>query len=91
VPVYSGGGYYPRDDLARLRAEIQAMQALGYQQVKIKIGGAPLAQDGARIEAVLALHPAAHLAVDAMNAYDAAQSREAAQALAHYGLVGGRL
>lgn len=87
VPVYAGGGYYyPRHDRAHLTAEIQAMQALGYQQVKIKIGGAPLAQDIARIEAVLALLPASDVAVDAMNAYDAAQSEEAVQALAPYGL-----
>lgn len=87
VPVYAAGGYYyPHDDLAHLSDEVRTLQALGYQQLKIKIGGAPLAQDVARIEAVLALLPASQLAVDAMNAYDAAQSQAAAAALASYRL-----
>ncbi|MDQ2908430.1 MAG: hypothetical protein M3R44_03655 [Candidatus Eremiobacteraeota bacterium] len=47
----------------------------------------PLEQDIQRIEAARsALGPHARLAVDAMNAYDAADSLKAAAQLAHYGL-----
>jgi D(-)-tartrate dehydratase len=87
VPVYASGGYrYPRDDLARLEDEVRRLLDLGFTHVKIKIGGTKLAQDLKRIETVLRLLPASHLAVDAMNAYDATSSLEAAAALAPYGL-----
>ncbi len=88
VRVYAGGGYYyPGDDLARLRDEIRSFLAAGHTHVKIKIGGAPLERDLARIEAALALLPGPrHLAVDAMNAYDAAEASRAARALRPYGL-----
>jgi L-alanine-DL-glutamate epimerase-like enolase superfamily enzyme len=88
VRAYASGGYlYPAEDAARLRDEARAHLADGYTQLKIKIGAAPLAQDRARIETVLALLPSgARLAVDAMNAYDAASSLDAARALAPYGL-----
>jgi len=88
VPVYAGGGYYyPHDDVARLSDEIRVLLDQGYTHVKIKIGAAPLSQDRKRIEAALALLPNAnHLAVDAMNAYDAEGSLAAASALAPYGL-----
>jgi D(-)-tartrate dehydratase len=88
VDVYASGGYlYPADDATRLPDEMRALLELGYTRLKIKIGAAPLARDLARIESVLALLPSgAHLAVDAMNQYDAARSVEAADALARYGL-----
>lgn len=88
LAAYAGGGYrYPADDISRLSDEIRRLQDLGYAGIKIKIGGAPLARDLARIEAVLALLPSGqHLAVDAMNSYDAAESLAAAAALAPYGL-----
>jgi D(-)-tartrate dehydratase len=88
VAVYASGGYlYPGDDATRLPDEMRALLALGYTHLKIKIGAAPLARDLARVESVLALLPSgAHLAVDAMNQYDAARSLEAADALARYGL-----
>ncbi|HYW53634.1 MAG TPA: enolase C-terminal domain-like protein [Dongiaceae bacterium] len=88
VAVYASGGYlYPADDVTRLRDEARTLLAQGYTHLKIKIGAAPLARDLARVESVLALLPSgAHLAVDAMNRYDAARSLEAADALAGYGL-----
>lgn len=88
VRAYASGGYlYPSNDAARLPDEVRALLALGYEEIKIKIGAAPLAQDLARIESVLALLPAGErLAVDAMNQYDAALSVRAASALAPYGL-----
>jgi L-alanine-DL-glutamate epimerase-like enolase superfamily enzyme len=87
VRVYAGGGYrYPHNDIARLTEEIRAFLHAGYTHVKIKIGGAPVDDDRKRIEAALELLPADRLAVDAMNAYDGAQSVDVARALAQYGL-----
>jgi D(-)-tartrate dehydratase len=67
VFVYAAGGYYyPGKDLAALRAEMRSYLDRGYTVVKMKIGGASIAQDRARIEAVLSeIGGAARLAVDA--------------------------
>jgi L-alanine-DL-glutamate epimerase-like enolase superfamily enzyme len=72
VFVYAAGGYYyPGKDLAALRAEMRSYLDRGYSVVKMKIGGAPLAEDRTRIEAVLAeLDGAARLAVDANGRFD---------------------
>jgi len=88
IRVYAGGGYpYPDNDIARLTDEVRQMLDLGHTHVKIKIGASPLAHDLKRIEAVLDVLPAPyHLAVDAMNAYDAQTSMAAAAALAPFGL-----
>jgi L-alanine-DL-glutamate epimerase-like enolase superfamily enzyme len=88
VALYASGGYrYPADDIARLGEEIRGFLDAGFTRVKIKIGAAPRAQDLARIEAALALLPGGeHLAVDAMNAYGAADALEMAAALAPYRL-----
>jgi len=88
IAAYAGGGYYyPHDDGVRLREEIRDFVDRGFTHVKIKIGGASLARDLARIEAALELLPSgAHLAVDAMNAYDAALAGGAAEAFEPYGL-----
>jgi len=88
VPVYAGGGYpYPQDDLARLGDEMRRLTDLGYTRAKIKIGAAGLAQDLRRVEtAAEPLGGPGHLAVDAMNAYDASAALAAAAALAPSGL-----
>jgi D(-)-tartrate dehydratase len=88
VAVYAGGGYYyPADDVARLSDEVRRLSDLGYRRAKIKIGGAPLAQDLKRIDAAARiLDGPEHLAVDAMNSYTAASSVEATDALALLGL-----
>lgn len=67
VFVYAAGGYYyPGKNLDMLRAEMASYLARGYSVVKMKIGGASLADDAARIEAVLKeIGPHARLAVDA--------------------------
>src|SRR5690606_34099316 len=58
VWVYAAGGYYyPDRDLDALREEMRGYLAQGYRTVKMKIGGAPLAEDLRRIEAVLELLP----------------------------------
>src|SRR5205814_8887085 len=54
VFVYAAGGYYyPGKDLSALRGEMRVYLDRGYNVVKRKIGGAPIVEDRARIEAVL--------------------------------------
>jgi len=88
VRVYAGGGYlYPQDDLTRLADEMRACVDLGFSHAKIKIGASGLDQDCRRIEVAAAqLHGPGHLAVDAMNSYDAVSGLAAAARLAPYGL-----
>ncbi len=88
IPVYAAGGYYyPGKNLAALTDEMQSYLDLGYTDVKIKIGGAPLIEDLARIEAVLELLPSGdHLCVDANGRFDLPTAREYAHALAPYKL-----
>ena len=72
VFVYAAGGYYyPGKDLAALRAEMRSYLDRGYTVVKMKIGGAPLAEDRERIEAVLTeIGNDAQLAVDANGRFN---------------------
>ena len=88
VWVYAAGGYYqPGKDLAALQDEMRGYLALGYATVKMKIGGAPLAEDLRRIEAVLAVVGAGEaLAVDANGRFDLPTAIAYAEALAPYGL-----
>ena len=72
VFVYAAGGYYyPGKDNGALRAEMRSYLERGYTMVKMKIGGAPLDEDRARIEAVLGeIGTRARLAVDANGRFD---------------------
>jgi L-alanine-DL-glutamate epimerase-like enolase superfamily enzyme len=72
VFVYAAGGYYyPGKDLSALAAEMAGYLARGYNVVKMKIGGASIADDGARIETVLKeIGSKARLAVDANGRFD---------------------
>jgi L-alanine-DL-glutamate epimerase-like enolase superfamily enzyme len=79
VPTYASGGHY-RDggEAAALGAELRSYRARGYTRFKIKVGGAPLARDKARIEAALGVaSDGAALAVDG----NGATGRDAAFAL----------
>src|SRR5579872_5939789 len=54
VFVYAAGGYYyPGKDTSKLRGEMRSYLDRGYNVVKMKIGGASIREDRARIEAVL--------------------------------------
>jgi L-alanine-DL-glutamate epimerase-like enolase superfamily enzyme len=87
VPVYVGGGYYaPGRGLAELQDEIRGHLDDGFTVVKMKIGGAPLAEDLRRLEAVLEVVPADRLAVDANGRFELAEALAYAEALAPYGL-----
>jgi L-alanine-DL-glutamate epimerase-like enolase superfamily enzyme len=88
VFVYAAGGYYyPDKDLTALQNEMSGYLDLGYSVVKIKIGGAPLAEDLRRIEAVLKiLKTPDQLAVDANGRFDLEVAIAYARALAPYKL-----
>jgi D(-)-tartrate dehydratase len=88
VQVYAAGGYYyPGKDNAALMDEMRSYLDQGYTRVKMKIGGAPLSVDQARIEAVLKLLPSGNsLCVDANGRFDLATALEYAAALSPYKL-----
>jgi D(-)-tartrate dehydratase len=88
VSVYAAGGYYyPGKDTSALTDEMRSYLDQGYTTVKIKIGGAPLAEDQARIEAVLKLLPSGdHLCVDANGRFDLPAALAYADALGPYKL-----
>jgi D(-)-tartrate dehydratase len=87
IPVYVGGGYYaPGRGLAELQDEIRGHLDDGFTIVKMKIGGAPLAEDLKRLEAVLGVVPADRLAVDSNGRFGLAEALAYAEALAPYKL-----
>jgi L-alanine-DL-glutamate epimerase-like enolase superfamily enzyme len=88
VFVYAAGGYYwPGQGLEGLTREMQGYLDRGYSVVKKKIGGASLAEDCQRIEAVLKLlGPGQRLAVDANGRFDLPTAVAYAKALSQYDL-----
>ncbi|MEZ5557009.1 MAG: enolase C-terminal domain-like protein [Pseudomonadales bacterium] len=88
VSVYAAGGYYhPGDSLAGLRRELEGYRASGFDAFKIKIGGAPLEHDVARIEAALTVAGSGTaLAVDANGRFDLQQAVAYARAMRGFGL-----
>ncbi|GAC1333284.1 MAG: D(-)-tartrate dehydratase [Beijerinckiaceae bacterium] len=88
VFVYAAGGYYyPGKDIALLKQEMRSYLDRGYSVVKMKIGGAPLADDLKRIEAVLGMLPkGSSLAVDANGRFDLSTAIDYAEALSAYDL-----
>jgi L-alanine-DL-glutamate epimerase-like enolase superfamily enzyme len=88
VPCYVGGGWYrPEGDLAALSDEVKRHLGAGYTHIKIKVGGASIKDDLARIETAIGLMAGAnHLAVDANAALSIGRMRDYAVALASYGL-----
>ena len=90
VPVYAAGGYYyPGRDgsLDALRAEMTGYLDDGYSAVKMKVGGTTMAQDLARIEAVIdAVGGGDRVAVDANGRFDQQTAVDWAEALNPYGL-----
>jgi len=88
VFVYAAGGYYyPGKGTRELRDEMRRYLDAGYRVVKIKIGGAPLADDLGRIEEVLSLVGSGdRLAVDANGRFDLDAAMAYGEALGPYGL-----
>jgi L-alanine-DL-glutamate epimerase-like enolase superfamily enzyme len=88
VLVYSGGGYYyPGKELQGLKDEMRRYQEQGYKVVKMKVGGADLATDCRRIEAVLeVVGTGENLAVDANGRFDLPQALVFGHAVERYQL-----
>jgi D(-)-tartrate dehydratase len=88
VFVYAAGGYYyPGKDDSQLQDEMRRYRAMGYEVVKMKIGGAPLDEDLRRIEAVLeVVGEGKYLAVDANGRFDLETALAYAEAMKPYNL-----
>ena len=88
VFVYAAGGYYqPNKGLVQLQDEMRHYLDLGYTVVKLKIGGASLAEDLRRIEAVIEVTGAGErVAVDVNGRFDLRTAIEYGEAMAPYGL-----
>lgn len=87
VPAYASGGYYRAGKgTAGLAQEMERYLRAGFDAVKIKVGGVPLAEDVARVRAAReALGPGIRLALDANNAYTSvAEAMRAARAFEPY-------
>ncbi len=88
VPVYAAGGYYyPANSGRTLASELRAYADQGYRAFKMKIGGAPLAEDLERIEEALTVAgEGGNLSVDANGRFGLAAALDYAKALAPYDL-----
>ena len=88
VFVYAAGGYYyPGKGVEGLQREMTSYLERGYSVVKMKIGGASLADDCTRIESVLnILGPGQQLAVDANGRFDLETAVAYGRALSQYPL-----
>jgi L-alanine-DL-glutamate epimerase-like enolase superfamily enzyme len=88
MPVYAAGGYYyPEDNIGRLQDEMRQYQDLGYVRFKMKIGGASLKEDMARIDAaVKVIGNPEHLAVDANGRFDTPTALAYGEAMQSVGL-----
>lgn len=88
VPCYVGGGWYePGKGLRELQDEIRGKLDQGYTTMKIKVGGASLAEDLKRVEAALeVVGSSENLAVDANAAFDRERALAYARALSPYRL-----
>jgi L-alanine-DL-glutamate epimerase-like enolase superfamily enzyme len=86
VFAYASAGLYGRDKTPdHLAAEMRGYVALGFRGVKIKIGGASLAEDLARVAAVReAIGTDVRLMVDALYAYSVADALRMARGLERY-------
>ena len=84
IPCYVGGGWYaPGKGIAELQDEIRSRLDEGYTTMKVKVGGAPIAEDLARLEASLAVVGASdRLAVDANAGFNRERALAYAKSLA---------
>ena len=88
VNVYAAGGYYyPEDSTQRLVDEFARYRDMGFDSFKMKIGGADLKTDIARIEAALTIaKEGQRLAVDANGRFDLDTALTYAEAITPFDL-----
>lgn len=88
VSIYAAGGYYhPGKGLDGLRDEMKSYLDRGYTQVKMKVGGVPLAEDLERIEAAIGVvGDGANVAVDVNGRFTVEQGIEFGKAIKPYKL-----
>lgn len=88
IPCYVGGGWYaPNKGIPELLDEIRARLDQGYTTMKIKVGGASVAEDIARLEASLkVVGGGQNLAVDANAGLSPERALAYAKALQSYNL-----
>ena len=88
VFVYAAGGYYyPGKDDRQLQEEMRRYRGMGYEVVKMKIGGASLDEDKRRIESVLeVVGEGKYLAVDANGRFDLETAIAYGEAMSKYDL-----
>ncbi len=88
VLVYSGGGYYyPGKEKQGLQDEMKECWDLGYRLLKMKIGGASLAEDIKRIEWALEIAgEGKRLAVDANGRFEVGAAMAYARAMEQFDL-----
>jgi D(-)-tartrate dehydratase len=86
--VYAAGGYYyPGEDVESLQEELKRYLDLGYDSVKMKVGGVDQAQDLRRIEAALqVVGDGHHLCIDANGRFDFPTAAAFGRAIANFGL-----
>jgi D(-)-tartrate dehydratase len=89
IDVYASGGHYrATNDITELCEDVRRGVAQGHRRFKIKIGGASLATDLRRIEAVLdVIESGMTLAVDGNGTFDRATALLYVEALAPYPLA----
>ena len=87
--VYGTGGHYGADaaDTGPLRETLAEAHARGFRTFKIKIGGAPLATDIARVEAALEITGPGALALDTNGVWEPETAAGWLAALADYDLA----
>ncbi|WP_432240898.1 enolase C-terminal domain-like protein [Herbaspirillum robiniae] len=89
IEVYAAGGYYYANESgATLKDELQSYADMGFSSFKMKIGGASLKEDIARIESALSVvdGDGSRLAVDANGRFDLKTALAYAEAIAPYKL-----
>lgn len=89
VPAYAAGGYYEEGKgVDGLAEEMARFVAAGYKAVKMKVGGASLTEDVARVRAARdAVGPDVRLMVDANNAWNAAEAIAFGRAVAPFNVT----
>jgi L-alanine-DL-glutamate epimerase-like enolase superfamily enzyme len=89
VSVYAAGGYYyPGEQAGRLEQEFSGYRDLGFDRFKMKIGGASLTEDMARIERALTIAGTGQkLAVDANGRFSLEQAIAYGEAMQGYDLL----